>query len=360
MENNYCIIMSGGIGSRFWPMSREDHPKQFLDFFGTGRSLLQATYDRFVRFIPAENIYIVTHQRYVEKTREQLPEMDPRQILAEPNRRNTAPCIAYVSYYIQKQNPQANIVVAASDHMIINEELFARSITHALQYASEHNCLLTLGIKPSRPETGYGYIQMGEKVTDEFIKVKTFTEKPDAEMAQVFIDSGEFLWNSGMFVWSVRSITEAFEKYLPDISKLFGARPDVYGTEEENEFIRLAYAFCPNISIDYGIMEKAGNVLVYPTSFGWADLGTWGSLYELYDHDPQMNAVTTETKALFYEASNNLVSIENPETLAVIQGIDDCIITQSKNVLLICKKDHEQRIKSFVMDVGLKYGEKYI
>lgn len=360
MSNNYCIIMSGGIGSRFWPLSREDNPKQFLDFFGTGRSLLQSTYDRFSRFIPSENIFIVTHQRYVEKTLEQLPEICPKHVLAEPNRRNTAPCIAYVSYYIQKLNPNANVVVAASDHMILNEELFAQSISNALQFVSSNNCLLTLGIKPSRPETGYGYIQVGEQITENFLKVKTFTEKPDAEMAQVFLDSGEFLWNSGMFVWNISTIVEAFEKYLPDVAKLLGARPDVYGTEEEAEFIRLAYSFCPNISIDYGIMEKASNVLVYPTSFGWADLGTWGSLYELCPHDNQANAVSGDTKALFYEASNNMLSIEHPNILAVVQGIDDCIITQSKNVLLICKKDHEQRIKSFVMDVGLKFGEDYI
>lgn len=352
--------MSGGIGSRFWPQSRKDHPKQFIDFFGTGKTLLQSTYDRFRQFIPQENIYIVTHKRYLEKTQEQLPDLNPLQILCEPNRRNTAPCIAYGAYYIRKQNPQASIVVAASDHLILNESLFCDSVSKALQFVANSDYLLTLGIRPSRPETGYGYIQTGQPHNSDLLKVKTFTEKPNAEMAQMFVDSGEFLWNSGMFVFNSNTITAAFEKYLPDIASLFGSNMVNYGTPQEEEFVRELYGYCPSISIDYGIMEKADNVLVQPVDFGWADLGTWGSLYELSEKEELGNATPNGTKALFYEAHRNLVCLDNPNQIAILQGINDCIVSQKENVLLICKKEEEQRIKSFVVDAGLAFGENYV
>lgn len=359
-SNYYCIIMSGGVGSRFWPQSSKKNPKQFIDFFGTGRSLLQSTYDRFARFIPNENIYIVTHIDYLSHTLKQLPQINPEQVLCEPNRRNTAPCIAYASYRIRQKNPDACMVVAASDHLILDDELFRRSVTSVLDFVAHDDHLVTLGIKPSRPETGYGYIQMGGSYDEGFINVKTFTEKPNAEMAQLFVDSGEFLWNSGMFVWNSKAITTAFETYLPDIAALFNRDVSIYGTPDEESYIREVYDYCPAISIDYALMEKADNVLVYPSDFGWADLGTWGSLYELSEKDDQDNATPGGTRALFYEAKNNIVHLDNDKQVAVIQGIEDCIISQKGNVLLICRKDEEQRIKSFVLDAALAWGDEYV
>lgn len=359
MNHQYCIIMSGGIGSRFWPLSRHSHPKQFVDFFGTGRTLLQSTYDRFARFIPKDHIYIVTHESYKAKTMEQLPELDPKQILSEPKRRNTAPCIAYASFYIKQRDPEACIAVTASDHVVLNEEQFEHDLSAALRFVSQENYLITLGIKPTRAETGYGYIQMSDVTHGDFIKVKTFTEKPNAEMAQVFLDSGEFLWNSGMFVWNVATITAAFEKYMPEMAKLFDGKPGVYNTDKEKEFIEKVYTYCTAISIDYAIMEKADNVLVYPSGFGWADLGTWGSYYEISPKDSHENATPLHTRASFYDAKRNIVSLDNPQKIAVIQGIDDCIIAQKDNVLLVCKRSEEQRIKSFILDTGLSFGEEY-
>ncbi len=357
-KDNYCVIMGGGIGSRFWPFSRESHPKQFLDFFGTGRSLLQMTYDRFKRFVPEENILIVTNESYAAKVKEQLPEIGADQILCEPTRRNTAPCIAYASYHIFARNPKANIIVAPSDHLILREEEFVRAASEALEFVADHEQLVTLGIRPSRPEAGYGYIQMAEEKVGNFIRVKTFTEKPNAEMAAVFLASGEFLWNSGMFVWNVGSILEAFRKYLPEVTSALESGMANYNTPQEQAFIEQAFPYCPSISIDFGVMEKADNVLVMPVDFGWADLGTWGSLYELADKDQDANA-TLKTRALFYEAERNIVTTDNPDKLVVVQGISDCIIAESENVLLICRSEEEQRIKHFLADAALKYDKEY-
>lgn len=358
VKDNYCVIMGGGIGSRFWPFSRESHPKQFLDFFGTGRSLLQMTYDRFARFIPRENILVVTNELYVDKVREQLPEIEPDQILREPTRRNTAPCIAYASYHIYARNPKANIIVAPSDHLILHEDEFVRAASEALEFVADHEHLVTLGIRPSRPETGYGYIQMAEEKTGDFIRVKTFTEKPNAEMASIFLASGEFLWNSGMFVWNVESILAAFRKYLPEVTSSLENGLAHFNTPEERRFIDQAFPYCPSISIDFGVMEKADNVLVMPVDFGWADLGTWGSLYELAQKDDAGNA-SLKTRTLFYEAERNIVTTDNPQKLVVVQGINDCIVAESGNVLLICRAEEEQRIKHFVADAALKYDKEY-
>lgn len=358
MKDNYCVIMGGGIGSRFWPFSRESYPKQFLDFFGTGRSLLQMTFDRFAKIIPVENIYIVTNEAYKSLVKKQLPELEDCQILLEPARRNTAPCIAYASYHIKACNPNANIVVAPSDHLILKEDVFLHDVQKCLDYVKKNKALVTLGVKPSRPETGYGYIQSSECNVDEFSKVKTFTEKPNLELAKVFMESGEFFWNSGLFVWNVNSILEAFTKFLPDIASRFDLGKDKFNTPEENAFIEENFPYCLNISIDYGIMEKADNVYMLCVDFGWADLGTWGSLFDLAPKDEQNNA-PLKSKTLMYESSNNIVALDNPNRLAVIQGLDDCIVAESGNVLLICKKQDEQRIKQFVADAKLKYGKEF-
>ncbi len=358
MKDNYCVIMGGGIGSRFWPFSRESYPKQFLDFFGTGRSLLQMTFDRFSKIIPLENIYIVTNEAYAGLIKEQLPELKEKQILLEPARRNTAPCIAYATYHIKACNPNANIVVAPSDHLILKEDVFLKDVQQSLEFVKNNKALVTLGIKPSRPETGYGYIQSDEQTLNGFTKVKTFTEKPNQELAKVFMESGEFFWNSGLFVWNVNTILEAFSKFLPDIASRFDLGKDKFNTPQEKAFIQENFPYCLNISIDYGIMEKADNVYMLCVDFGWADLGTWGSLFDLAPKDEQNNA-PLKSKTLMYESTNNIVALENQKRLAVIQGIHDCIIAESGNVLLICKKEDEQRIKQFVADAQIKYGKEF-
>lgn len=359
MKDNYCVIMGGGIGSRFWPFSRESFPKQFLDFFGTGRSLLQSTFDRFNKIIPTENIYIVTNEQYASLIKDQLPELKDHQILLEPTRRNTAPCIAYAAYHIRECNPNANIVVAPSDHLILKEEEFLKDVTQGLEFVKHNNALVTLGIKPSRPETGYGYIQSSYKMIGNFSKVKTFTEKPNLELAKVFYESGEFFWNSGLFLWNVNAILQAFEKFLPDITTRFDNGRSLFNTDKEQEFIHENFPYCPSISIDYGIMEKADNVYMLCGDFGWADLGTWGSLFDLANKDEANNVVLKNSKVLLYESSDNIVALEDRTKLAVIQGLNDYIIAESGNALIICKKQDEQRIKQFVADAQMKFGKEF-
>lgn len=362
MENNYCVIMAGGVGSRFWPLSRMNKPKQFLDILGTGRTLLQMTFDRFQSICPVENIYIVTSTIYKEIIFEQLPELTEEQILLEPARRNTAPCIAYANYKIFKKNPNANIVTAPSDHLILKEDEFKKVIKEGLEFTSKKDALLTLGIKPSRPETGYGYIQVNgnKNITENknIYKVKTFTEKPDKKLAKVFHESGEFFWNSGIFIWSLKSIMKAFETNLPEIDALFSEGISIYNTEKESEFISHTYYECKNISIDYGIMEKADNVYVYCSDFGWADLGTWGSLHENSSKDDNKNAILGGN-VFSYELENCVVNVPK-DKLVVLQGLKDLIIVESDNILLVCKKEDEQEIKQYVNDVKLKLGEKYL
>lgn len=358
MTDNYCVIMGGGIGSRFWPFSRESYPKQFLDMFGAGRSLLQMTFDRFSRIIPVENIYIVTNAIYAPLVKEQLPELDERQILLEPTRRNTAPCIAYASYHIKARNPNANIVVAPSDHLILKEDIFLKDIEKGLAFVKHNNALVTLGVKPSRPETAYGYIQSDEDTIGDFVKVKTFTEKPNAELAQIFFESGEFFWNSGLFLWKVSSIIDAFERFLPDITARFNLGLDKFNTPDEKAFIDENFAYCPNISIDYGIMEKADNVYMLRVDFGWADLGTWGSLYDIAPKDEATN-VLLKSRVMTYDSHDNLVALGDKNKLAVIHGLNGYIVADSGNVLLICKKDDEDRIKQFVADAQLEFGKEF-
>jgi mannose-1-phosphate guanylyltransferase len=349
--------MAGGVGSRFWPFSTNEKPKQFLDFFGTGRSLLRMTYERLDGIVPASNVFIVTNKIYKDTILEQLPELAENQVLLEPMRRNTAPCIAYAVYRIQKQNPKANIVVLPSDHLITNEKEFQRVITEGLRFVANNDALLTLGMKPTRPETGYGYIQFGNG-GDELRKVKTFTEKPNLEMAKVFLSSGEFSWNSGMFLWRADVIINQFNQHLPEVADKFEQGIDAYATDNEQTFINRIYPECPNISIDYGIMEKAENVYVMLADFGWSDLGTWGSLHEITSKDSDNNAVA-KCQTMFYNAQNNMVALPEGE-LVVIDGLDGYLVARDNGVLLICPKDQESKIRQYVKDAEEKFGNKYI
>lgn len=360
MQNRYCVIMAGGIGSRFWPISRSAHPKQFLDILNTGKTLLRQTYDRFNIICPPENIFVVTSDAYSELVKQQIPELTPSQILGEPQRRNTAPCIAYACYKIQSINPDANIVVAPSDHLITDEPSFIKSIGYALEFTKKNNALATLGIKPDRPETGYGYIQFKEDGSDEMLhmrQVKTFTEKPNEEMAKFFLKSGDFLWNSGIFIWNVKSILKAFEEHLPEAANLFKDGAALWNTPEEKEFIKKVYSQCNNISIDYGVMEKAKNVFVLSSDFGWSDLGTWTSLYEHLKHDASENAVAGN-HVLLDETKKCIINMPK-DKLAVIKGLEDFIVVEADNILLICPKSQEQEIRQLVNDVKIKKGEKF-
>ncbi|WP_294537848.1 mannose-1-phosphate guanylyltransferase [uncultured Bacteroides sp.] len=357
-KNSYCVIMGGGIGSRFWPFSRKSLPKQFLDFFGTGRSLLQMTLDRFKKIIPTENILIVTNAMYADLVREQLPELKDEQILLEPARRNTAPCIAWASYHIKARNPNANIVVAPSDHLILKEEEFLDTVKKGLDFVAQSDKLLTLGIKPNRPETGYGYIQIDEPVGDNFYKVKTFTEKPELELAKIFLESGEFYWNSGLFMWNVNSIINTGERLLPELAAKLGSNPEVYATENEKAFIEENFPACPNVSIDIGVMEKADNVFVSLGDFGWSDLGTWGSLYDLSEKDASGN-VALKCHSQLYNCKDNIVVLPKGK-LAVIDGLEGYLVAESNNVLLICRKDEEHAIRKYVNDAQMQLGDEFI
>jgi len=353
--------MAGGIGSRFWPMSRNAFPKQFLDILGTGKTLLQQTYNRLLKIAPAENIFVVTNESYVDLVKQQLPGVDESRILGEPHRKNTAPCIAYASYKINALNPEANIIVAPSDHIILEEEHFINAVLKGLSFVSEGERLLTLGIHPNRPDTGYGYIQfIDDKNAEEnkISRVKTFTEKPNLEMAKFFLQTGEFLWNAGIFMWNVRSILDALAGHLPDISSLFQEAADHFGKSDEYEYIKNAYTQCTNISIDFGVMEKAKNVFVMSAEFGWSDLGTYGSLYEHIRHDDNKNAVVGKN-VMLYGTSNCIINVPK-DKLAVVQGLDDYIVVESNNVLLICKKEDEQQIRQFVNDVKLMKGDRFV
>lgn len=359
-KNLFCVIMAGGIGSRFWPLSRVSWPKQFIDILGTGKSLLQQTYGRMIKICPPENILIITSNSYRNLVLEQLPGIKPDQVLLEPMRRNTAPCIAYATYKIQLKNPNAVTIVAPSDHLILNEDKFIDTINSAVGFADRNDALLTLGIKPSRPETGYGYIQIDKpvKASPGLHKVKTFTEKPNLELAKIFMESGEFFWNSGLFVWKISSIVKAFEVHLPEISSLFRESVPSFETSSETSAIEKTYSECRNVSIDYGIMEKAENVYVICSEFGWSDLGTWGSLNTHLPCDGNGNAVLSKN-AMLYQTTQTLISATTGK-LVVVQGLNDYIVVDTDDVLLICRKQDEQQIKNFVNDIQLEKGEKYL
>ena len=362
MSNTYCIIMAGGVGSRFWPLSNDNRPKQFIDILGTGRTFLQQTFDRLSRIIPVENFVVVTCYRYFDMVMEQLPQLNKEQVLMEPFRRNTAPCIAYATYKIKAKDPNAVFVVAPSDHVILKEEEFLHQVKYGLDFAIENNALVTLGVKPNRPETGYGYIQVNKKVDfenlDNLYNVKLFTEKPNKEMASIFIETGEFYWNSGIFIWSAKSIVEALETYLENISSLFEKGLKYYGTPDETPFISKIYTECQSISIDYGLMEKAQNVFVLTSDFGWSDLGTWSTLYLNREKDEAGNVVSGDN-ILIYDTKNCIIDISN-EKMAVLQGLDGYIIAESNDSIMICRRDDEQQIKKFVTDVRMKKGDRLL
>ncbi len=354
--------MAGGIGARFWPMSKTSRPKQFIDVLGTGKTLIRMTFERFANICPPENVYVVTNGIYKNLVLEQLPELKESQVLCEPSRRNTAPCIAYANYKIKEENPDALIVVAPSDHIIMKEDEFTRDITLALKAAAENDWLLTLGIKPSRPDTGYGYIQFEDNKHaadyDGLKKVKNFTEKPNLEIAKTFLSSGDFLWNSGIFVWSLKSIMKAFDTHLDEVNTLFEKGIGKYNTPDEDVFIRETYSVCKNISIDYGVMEKAENVYVLGVDFGWSDLGTWGSLYTLRDKDKNENAVVGQN-VMLYDSNNCIVNMPKNK-LVVLQGLDDYIVVEDDGTLLVCRKQDEQQIRQFVNDVKAEKGDTFV
>lgn len=341
-SNNHVFIMAGGVGSRFWPKSRNNFPKQFIDILGTGKSLLQLTYNRFLRLCPAENIYIVTNSQYKELVQQQLPSLAVQNILSEPSRNNTAPCIAYAAFKLAAKDPEANMVVAPSDHFILYEDIFIEKIKLALKTAAANPALLTLGITPTRPDTGYGYINFSKSGKDDVHKVNRFTEKPPLEKAREFLASGDYVWNGGIFIWNVKTALSAFRKHAPEIYTLFEKGNGQYNTAQEQTFIDHYYPQSPNISIDYAIMEKADNVYTIPADFGWSDLGTWGSLYEVADKQEGQNVLSGN---LQLENTENSIIHLPAGKLAVIRGLKDYIVVDDKDVLLIYPKQEEQEIK---------------
>ena len=354
--------MAGGTGVRFWPVSRAAKPKQFLDVADTGKTFIQSTYERFLRVVPKENILIVTGDRYRDIVMEQLPDLAPENLLLEPYSRNTAPCIAYATYTLLKRDPQARMVVTPSDHMIDNEELFAETIRKAFDYIEENDVLMTLGVVPTRPDTNYGYIQAygGSDVykNDKPMQVKTFTEKPDRELAKVFISTGEFFWNAGIFLWKAETIRKKMEKYLPEVTALFKGWENALGTSVEYEFIARAYTGCRNISIDYGVMEKTDKAWMYPVKFGWGDIGTWESLYNIIpEKDANGNAVSAE-KTLIENTRNVLVVSPEKKKLIAIKGLEDYMVVDTEDALVICPKD-DKKFKDFISGLGMPEYEKY-
>ena len=361
MNNRYVLIMAGGVGSRFWPLSRHEKPKQFLDILEKGETLIQQTFRRFKSLCPEENIFVVTSAEHKKLVISQLG-ISPDRVLPEPFRRNTAPCIAYGTFRIQNENPGAVIAVTPADHLIEKEDEFIGVMNTAFDFAEKNQALLTLGITPDKPETGYGYIQANEKKAvpgyKRLLKVKTFTEKPDIELAKVFLQSGDFFWNSGIFIWSSSAILASFEKHLPDIYSAFDEGKKLLGTKKEEAFIAQTYASCVSISIDYGIMEKADNVYVLCSDVGWSDLGTWSSLYEHSNTDESGNLII-RGKVFSYDNRGNIINIPGNK-VAVIQGLEDYIIVNEDDVLLIVRKDQEQNIKHYLDDVKKKTGDKYL
>jgi mannose-1-phosphate guanylyltransferase len=358
-RNIYVAIMAGGIGSRFWPLSRVNYPKQFLDILGTGKTLVQQTFERFKRLVPIENIYVVTANEYLNVTQEQLPELPKENILGEPFRKNTAPCIAYISFKLQELNPDASLIVAPADHLILNEAHFLKICQDALEFVNHFNSLVTIGITPTYANTGYGYIQHeSREAVPSVYKVKTFTEKPNKELAKTFLASGDFLWNSGIFIWKIKNAIEAFNHHLPEVYEVFYSEKEKLNTKEERHALESIYPQCPNISIDFGVMEKADNVYVIPASFGWSDLGTWNSAWENMEKDYLENAVAGDNVIVF--DTNKCVVHVPDEKLVVLQGLDDYIVVDTRDVLLICHKEKEQDIKEYVAEVKRNKGEKFL
>lgn len=360
-DKTYVVIMAGGIGSRFWPMSRTAHPKQFLDILGTGRTLLQQTYDRYLPLCDPDRVLVVTNAQYADLVAAQLPEIPKKNILLETARRNTAPCIAYAAFHIAEVDPEGIMVVASSDHLILRQREFESAMSKAIAAASATDALVTLGIVPTRPDTGYGYIQFREESMDGHPgvhRVKTFTEKPDLTMAEQFLASGDFLWNSGMFIWQVSNIIAALDRHEPDLCNLFRRGVGLYRTEKEEPFIREVYEQCTNISIDYAVMEKAQNVYTIGADIGWSDLGTWGSMYAYSEKDPNGNVIQGRN-VMTSEVQDCIINMPK-DKLAVIQGIKDMIVVESDGILLICSRHEEQQIKRIVNEVKALKGDRFV
>ncbi|MGK2861944.1 MAG: mannose-1-phosphate guanylyltransferase [Chitinophagaceae bacterium] len=358
-KHHYVAIMAGGIGSRFWPMSRTALPKQFLDILGVGKTLIQQTFDRYSQLVPVENIYIVTSKEYDTIVQEQLPSLPVTNILSEPSRKNTAPCIAYIAFKLLQKDPEALMMAAPADNLILDTNAFLQTARNAFNFVDSINALVTIGIKPTSPNTGYGYIQHEvPEVAPGVHEVKTFTEKPNLELAKTFLLSGDFLWNAGIFTWKVKNVVAAFEKFLPEMYEVFAAEKAKFNTGEEMEAIENIYPQCTNISIDFGIMEKADNVYVIPASFSWSDLGTWNSAWDNAKKDPSNNA-TTGTNVVVIDTKNCVINAPNNKLL-MIQGLEDYIVVDTKDVLLICKREKEQEIKEYVADLKKNKGDRFL
>jgi len=360
-SNNFCVILAGGKGKRLWPSSRVSMPKQFMDFVGTGRTQLQTTYDRFVKIIPKNNIYVCTCQEYLQLAKEQLPDLPQDNILVEPVNRNTAPSVAWAGRRIRREHgPEANIVVTPSDQLVLNEEAFQKNILEGLQFVATHNILLTLGVIPTRPEPGYGYIQLGEQTElPDVFKVQSFTEKPEREFANIFMESGEFYWNTGIYLANVRHLREVFLNLFPELSHRLDHIRDDQSLEEELDFVKTYYPSYPNISLDYGILERSENVYVMMCDFGWADLGTWHSIYECMQKGQEDNVII-DSEVLLDQCCNNIIKLTKGK-LGVISGLDGYIVADQDNVLMICKKgDSSALVKKYANEVGIKYGEDFI
>lgn len=352
----YIVIMAGGIGSRFWPYSRRHKPKQFLDVLGNGRTLLQMTFDRFSDIADPEQFLIITYSKYIDQVKEQLPELEDHQILSEPSRKNTATCIAYATYKIFSQDPEADLIITPADHLVLEGEKFIETMNLALRVAQKPDRLVTIGITPDRPETGYGYIQYIDKEGEEAFKVKTFTEKPNAALAKTFLESGDFVWNSGIFVWKAESLINALRLHLQDLAEVFEEGLPQFNTKTELDFIQKAYTQVKSISIDYGVMEKSEDVFVIPSDFGWSDLGSWTSLYEIREQDENKNVV--EANALLYDTKTSFIKTDS-DRLVVVRGLENYLVNEEDNVLLICPIDSESEIRQFVADAKKK-GVKFI
>ncbi len=358
-KNLYVAIIAGGIGSRFWPKSRIGYPKQFLDILNTGKTLIQYTFERFEQFVPKKNIFIVTSSEYETIVKDQLPGICEENVVSEPSRKNTAPCIAFISFKVMQKNPEAALIIAPADHLILDNAAFENTCKKAIHFIENHDALVTLGIKPTFPNTGYGYIQHAdEAVENNIYKVKTFTEKPNLELAKTFLVSGDFLWNAGIFIWKVSTIIKRFEMHQPEIYEIFFSEKEKLNTDDEKEAIEKIYPLCTSISIDYAIMEKADNVFVIPSSFGWSDLGTWASAYDNLEKDYLGNAIAGD-KVMIIDSTQCMISAPH-EKLLVLQGLDDFIVADTEDVLLICKKEKEQEIKEYVAEVKRNIGDKYL
>ena len=358
-NNNYCVILAGGKGRRLWPCSRSNYPKQFIDFFGVGRTQLQQTFDRMAKIVPADHIYINTNEEYVDLVKEQLPEVSADNILAEPIHRNTAPSMAWTNHRISMMNPNACIIATPSDQAIFNEEAFRKNVLEGLAFVAENNHFLTMGVKPTRPEPGYGYIQMGDVYSDNIYHVQSFTEKPERDFAKIFVESGEFYWNTGLFVSNVNYLRECFCKILPPVLRDYDKKYPEFSVETENAYMKESFSSYPNISVDFGILEKPSNVCVMRCDFGWADLGTWHSIYEAMQKGEGDNVIV-DSDVLMENCYNTVVKVPKGK-LAVLNGLDGFIVAESDNVLLVCKKeDSSALVRKYVNEIQMKKGDEFV